>query len=174
MASKEFGDADVAREIAGSVFDHSTECLMAHSIRAVERYLGSFKYRVHVSLNVLGTEKMRSLFPRDKEGLDYLQSGCSVPRVLVRNPSKFQRAIIWVNGDGGHNNTRLRIAHELYHVVWSVMGIGETKTKRSREAEEVCDIFARTLCKKHDQFYEKPENIGKLRFWDSIDSFRSV
>lgn len=147
MAS-EVVNGDAARSIAERVYALSEECLMAHSIRAVERYLLE-TYRIHTPI-------VLKLHPQALTEFGRL-SFCSVA-TATGFPT-----VIWVQSDADHNHRRFCIAHELYHVICAISSSSES-VPRSRYIEDVCDLFANELCRRHHEFHIKPETQARLRF----------
>jgi Zn-dependent peptidase ImmA (M78 family) len=70
----------------------------------------------------------------------------------------------WNNRDFDKNHKRFCIAHELYHIIWSVGS--SSGVPRNAKTEYFCDAFANDLCSKHDKFYEAQAKIknGEIRF----------
>lgn len=120
----------------------------AHSIRAVECFLAA-TYRVQTPI------LLRQSTPLQEYGrLSY----CSVS-TITGFPS-----VIWVQKDADHNTKRFCIAHELYHVLMAVASSSSETIERTRLVEDCCDLFANTLCQKHDDYHRHPDTPAKLRF----------
>lgn len=154
----EFNDCHKAEARAKEIYKLSEDCLMAHSIRAVEKHLLE-KYDFNTQIVVAIEDWLRTDLGR--------VSGCSVPA------SSGDVTYIYVQNDLEFNMQRFCIAHELYHVLWSVGSTEPGDHSRSVDAEELCDCFANDLCLQHRKFYEKIENVDRLK---SIGErrFRSV
>ena len=147
----EFERAETAGEIAQKIYEVSTDCLMAHSIRGVERYLRE-TYGFDTAIVLVASKDVLTDTGR--------LSWCSVA-ANTGDPSYIYYQS--ENPNWEKNKKRFCIAHELYHVIWGV-GTANTIRRNDRTAEELCDIFANDLCLKHDTFYADPANIASLRF----------
>jgi hypothetical protein len=154
-----FGDATVAGELARKAYDLSTECLMAHSIRAVEKYLRD-TYNFDTQIVLEASKEVLSDVGR--------MSWCSVAE------NSGDLTYIWFQYDPEWDRSRKRfcIAHELYHVIWSV-GTA-SKVPRNKAVESTCDVFANDLCKFHDKFYDDQAKIQNLNIRFQGLPYRSV
>jgi len=144
-----FSEDATAGEVAQKIYSLSTDCLMAHSIRAVEDYLLE-AYRFDTKIVLKFNKNVLPDMGR--------MSWCSVASTTGG------RTYIFVQDNEGWERTKKRfcIAHELYHVIWSV---GSARTsKRGIEAESLCDLFANDLSRKHDAFYADSNNLANIRF----------
>lgn len=148
MAS-DFADSETAGEFAKKIYEFSTNCLMAHSIRAVEQFLKQ-TYKFDTKIVLAEHAKVRSDTGR--------MSCCSVAQnngdktyILVQKDDNFERS-----------RKRFCVAHELYHVIWSVASA--QTSPRTQMTESACDVFANDLCRLHDEFYADSANLAKLRF----------
>lgn len=153
-----FSEPDKAAELANEIYDLSKDCWMAHSIRAVEAYLQR-RYNFYT----------RIILKRDTRTLAFYgrRSWCS--------PSKAHNGItfIYVDDSPDLEKTwkRFCVAHELYHVIWSVADPASAIRPRtnapnpqSRKFEIACDEFANALCKLHHEFYSNDQNIKEILF----------
>ena len=122
---------------------------MAHSVRAVEQFLRD-TYRFDTQVVLVHDPNVFWDMGR--------MSWCSV----AQNNGDLTYISVDARQDWDHNRRRYCIAHELYHVIWSVGSA--SKVERTTRVESFCDLFANDLCSKHDSFYAKKENIDKLRF----------
>ena len=129
-----------AERLAKSIYDISTECLMAHSIRSVERYLReTYKFDTQIVL-----KPSKTVFP-DMGRLSW----CSV----AANSGDLTYIFFHDDPEWDRNRKRFCIAHELYHVIWSVGSAANVP--RHKMTESLCDLFANDLCRHHDAFYEE-------------------
>jgi hypothetical protein len=148
MNGYHFATTEEANSIAGEIYDLSTRALMAHSIRGVEQFLAK-KYNFNTQV-VLLFEPVFKHFGR--------MSWCSV----AANSGGLTFIAVDDNRDWDNNHRRFCVAHELYHVLWS---IGSTRPpQRNIRMEQICDQFANVLCQKHHEFNDNPANIAKLKF----------
>lgn len=146
-----FGDADVAGKLAHKAYQLSAECLMAHSIRAIEHYLRE-TYHFNTQIVLLASAEVLPDTGR--------MSWCSV----AENSGDITYIFYHNDPEWNHSRKRFCVAHELYHVIWSVGTAA--KVPRSKLTESTCDVFANDLCRHHNQFYEdqaKLQNVG-IRF----------
>lgn len=137
---------DSAHEYAHQVYELSKTCLMAHSIRAVQKHLeDSGKGRHWISL----TPTKGGYLPRRAFA-------------MIRP----QETDIIVNTTVGLEHQRRGIAHELAHLLFVKLhnshppSLGRVETV----TEEACITFEKDLCKNHHEFYSKQENLNNLRF----------
>lgn len=144
----QFDDCYKAGARALEIYKLSTDCLMAHSIRAVERYLLE-KYGFNTQIILAVENWMRADLGR-----------VSVSSVAVENGGI---TYIYVQDDIGFNQQRFCIAHELYHVIWSIGSSEPSDHDHSKNTEGCCDCFANDLCLQHHRFYDDPKNIDKLK-----------
>lgn len=147
-----FADTSHASSLANDVYANSKKCLMAHSIRAAESYLFdryNVVHHIRVIPKVFGSRK------------SYCLPGPNISRIHV-NPNLL------------HDEKRFCIAHELYHVLHKIeatlneniqllpdlpddaKGSGITSQVFS---EQLCDLFAKDLCDKHNAFYQQSKNV---------------
>ncbi len=141
-------DCDSAREVANEVYSLSEQCLMAHSIRAVEKYLLE-KY-------AFPTQIILEISDNVVSDMDRL-SWCSPAQ------NKGDKTFIFVDREwGDQDQRRFCVAHELYHIIWSVASV--TPPDRSRNGEEVCDIYANRLCELHNEFNTDTAKRASLIF----------
>jgi len=125
---------------ARTIYQETTACLMAHSIRAVQTYLKRYHKAKQISVH---------LVPKMHESIERYSW-------LVDNGG--DEAKIWVDADQPTDRKRICIAHELYHILlWSdpsVSDIPKNAAMSEKDAEEeFCDLFANRLCRAHDDFY---------------------
>ena len=151
----DFSSDTTASGIAKVIYDISTECLMAHSIRAIEHHLRE-QYDFTTTIVLCPSKYVLS----DSGRLSW----CSVA-LNTGDPT-----YIFYQDDPDLDKTRKRfcIAHELYHVIWSAENSdnGGAVVARDLRTESACDIFANSLCTLHDEFYkeEATRNNGGIRF----------
>ena len=132
-----------AENIAGVIYNLSEQCLMAHTLRAVEWHI-TREYNKNVFPIVLTVE----------EG------------VIDRWHSKSWTVVtadfahIFIEHELSRDQKRVCIAHEAYHVLEFFRPV---KSDRNR-IEDICDQFANELCRKHDQFYRNPEKVKTCMF----------
>lgn len=146
-----FSSSGKAEELAQIIYDRAVGCLMAHSIRAVEKHLRE-QYEFDTQIVLDACPHVRSDTGR--------LSWCSV----AQHSGHITYIRYWDDKDLGHNHKRFCVAHELYHIIWSVAS--SSAVPREVRSEQVCDHFANELCKKHDKFYEEQakKNNGDIRF----------
>jgi hypothetical protein len=141
---------DQAHKWAAEIYDLSTKCLMAHSIRAVERYieefLGSSEFRLAHRIKVTESNPM---FYMGKRAIAYISVG---------------RTEIKVDAELGFEAKRLAIAHELGHILFAKSRDGDNLIVRNQDTESSCGIFEKQLCKRHHLFYSDPDNITHIKF----------
>jgi hypothetical protein len=154
-----FEDRAEVGNLAQRIYDTSTECLMAHSIRAVEKYLRDI-YSFDTQIVLQPCEHV------------YADMGRLSWSSVAKNKGHITYIRFWDNKDLDKNHKRFCIAHELYHIVWSVGSSSDVP--RDRKTESICDTFANDLCFLHDKFYEAQAKInnGEIRFHGL--PFRSV
>jgi hypothetical protein len=135
---------------AQEIYGLSKDCLMAHSIRAVELYVSQKLSHKHHIVLIGGP---RSVVSPNKN------SWCLPGKPTSR---------IWVDDTLIHDEKRFCIAHELYHVILEVSPLDDAKLEavakehaitKDEFVEQLCDVFARDLCAEHDKFYRNPANI---------------
>jgi hypothetical protein len=142
---------DTAELTAQRIYDSSTECLMAHSIRAVERHLREvFQFNTQIVLT-----------PCPDVFTDMGRLSWSS---VASNSGHLTFIRYWDNKDLDKNHKRFCIAHELYHIIWSIATAADVP--RTPEVEKMCDHFANELCRHHDKFYADQAKInnGDIRF----------
>jgi hypothetical protein len=136
--------ATAAENASSVLYNLSEQCLMAHTLRAVEMYIRN-EYKKLIFPIVLQVEKgVRARFRGSKSW------------TIVTD----YNAYISVDEELSHDQKRVCIAHECFHILEFFR---PTKSNRER-IEEICDIFANKLCEKHHQFYSEPANIEKCKF----------
>src|ERR1700744_5696656 len=134
MDATKFEDCYVAGGLAHQIYNTSFECLMAHSIRAVEKYLRDF----HNFDTQIVLEPNKNV--RDDTGR---LSWCSV----ASNSGNITYIYFQEDADLEKSRKRFCIAHELYHVIWSVGS--SSSVPRDKAVESTCDVFANDLCRMH-------------------------
>ena len=136
---------------ADEVYAISRDCLMAHSIRAVEFYVSHKLQKPH-----------HIILMEDAQDFVLKKSWCA-PGIPVSHTSR-----IWVDPSLPHDEKRFCIAHELYHIVLSVSPLDEALLEATAKEcgvhpkvyiEHLSDKFARDLCNQHHGFYCDPKNI---------------
>lgn len=145
-----------AHEWAAEIYALSEQCLMSHSIRAVEKYI---------------EEKLENPIYRQPHRI----------RVLIAQPQRYfhKRAIAFIHvgrseilvdseANIGFEQQRLAIAHELGHILFAKGKHGKNRIVRDRDTESACGIFEKDLCRRHNEFYKKEANIKRLLF-SSLD-----
>jgi hypothetical protein len=157
-------EGDRAEAFAKELYKLTEATLMAHTIRAFERHMGSHfgfnRYVVRVYVNASVAKRMQH-----HQRVSYIV---------------FDEAGANIYVDASLNNDRKRVcvAHELYHVhLAAIHGFyrdGKLARMRStlpkgkelgaKSVEDYCDVFAARLCTQHDKFYRDPKNLDKLRF----------
>ena len=150
-APKTLGDR--AHILAGQIYHRSEQCLMAHSIRAVQSFLEENGKGRHWITITIGKPK-RYLGRR---------------AIAIINPDDTE---IVVAEDIGFENQRLGIAHELAHLLMAKLAPFDEVKQEVREAgvtaraiiEGACSIFEKDLCMRHHGFYANAENRMKLLF----------
>ncbi len=148
---KEFERVAVAEQLAQHIYDTASGCLMAHSIRAVEKYLReTYNFDTQIVL-----QPCQHVF-RDMGRLSWSS--------VAANRGHITYITYLDDKDLDKNHKRFCIAHELYHVIWSVGT--SSGVSRTTGTEQICDHFANDLCRKHDRFYEEQAgtNNGSIRF----------
>jgi hypothetical protein len=135
--------AATAENASVVIYNLSEQSLMAHTLRAVEAYIRS-EYKKSIFPIILLVEK----------GVRNRHRSKSWTIVTDYN------AYISVDEEMSHDQKRVCIAHECFHVLEFFRPV---KSERSR-IEEVCDIFANKLCEKHHNFYCDGTNIEKCKF----------
>jgi hypothetical protein len=125
------------------IYNLAEQSLMAHTLRAVETLIRK-EYKKRIFPIILQVEK----------GVMSRYGSKSWAIVTDFN------AFIVVDEDLAHNQKRVCIAHECFHVLEFFRPV---KSDR-QNIEEICDAFANTLCKKHHEYYCKPENVDKCKF----------
>lgn len=156
----EFRQSATAEKLAKQIFDGCTVCLMAHSIRATEKHLREvYKFDTQIVLQPC---------------LDVLTDmGRLSWSSVAQNSGHLTYIRYWDNHEFENSRKRFCIAHELYHVIWSIAS-SSSVTRGDKTAELACDHFANELCGMHDAFYvehSKSNNVY-LRFQGL--PFRSV
>lgn len=136
---------DFARAKATEIYDLSELCLMAHSIRAVEKSIGN-GYGIFI--------REREFFARKvgHPALAYIK-GHKTDIVVDRDLSKERK--------------RRSIAHELGHILIAheeYSRNGRLTRRADRLAEDAASLFEVTLCKKHNQFYKTKEKLDGCKF----------
>lgn len=122
---------------------------MAHSIRAVEQFLRD-TYAFDTQIVLLDDKNVFKDTGR--------MSWCSV----ASNSGDPTYISVDARSDWDNNHRRFCIAHELYHVIWSVGSAPQVP--RTGAVEMMCDHFANNLCNEHHKFYEDETNLKKLLF----------
>ena len=146
---------DKARLFAKAVYQQSEQCLMAHSIRAVQAFLeAKGKGRHWISIKIAPTK--RFLAKR---------------AIAVITPDQTE---IVVAGDITFEEQRLAIAHELSHLLFVKFGPGNFDAVRKEASdnhvtvkqliESSCQVFEKELCKRHHLFYKNEANRTRLLF----------
>jgi hypothetical protein len=138
---------DNAHAYAKKVYELSESCLMAHSIRSVQRYLEeNGKGRHWISLT---PTKSGQLLPRRA--------------FAIIQP---QQTDIIVNLTVEPEHQRRGIAHELGHLLF-VKFFHQRPPSLGRIdpiTESACNVFEKDLCKRHHIFYSLEANLKKLLF----------
>jgi hypothetical protein len=141
---------DQAHTWAGEIYTLSTQCLMAHSVRAVEHYL---EHRIdnldHRRPHRINITESTPMFYLGKRAVAYIFVG---------------RTEIKVDKDLGFEEKRMAIAHELGHVLFAKSNFGNNTIAVDRDTEDSCKIFEKALCKHHHDFYCDPNNISRIKF----------
>lgn len=134
---------DIARDLAKEIYEQSKRALMAHSVRAVKEHLRA-KHRInHYTIVIRQLTGIQSRYARNS----WVVFG-------QRN------ATILVDQSLEHDETRVCIAHELFHVLYSFeRSTADPKRNRGRLMEDACDVFANELCELHNAFYQDGETI---------------
>lgn len=158
--AKTFNRAEDAGSLARTIYDAASSCLMAHSIRAVEKHL-RLQYRFNTQI---------VLQPCKDVLLDMGRLSWSS---VAENSGDLTYIFYHEDGPGNHNHKRFCIAHELYHVVRAVASTAD-EVPRDQLAEELCDIFANELCAQHDKFYADQAKNGNAAIRFGGLPFRSV
>ena len=143
---------DFAHSAAKDIFDLSSECLMAHSVRAVEEHLARlgrqmFAIRVRTRRNFAAKAQ--------SPALAYIFSS---------------RADIVVDADIGKEWQRRAIAHELGHIVIAFeehKHNGKLKRRADALVEGACSIFEQDLCARHHKF-NSDNNLRKQQLFVSL------
>lgn len=127
---------DLAHSKAEEIFNLSTECLMSHSVRAVEEYFfrrgRSFSIRIQIRKNFAAKAQSQAL------------------AYIFHNMAK-----IVVDEDIGKEFQRRSIAHELGHIVVAfeeLLTTGKLSRRADKYAEDACTIFEKDLCARHHRF----------------------
>lgn len=146
----EMGDA--AHAYAKEVYDLSESCLMAHSIRAIQRHLeekGKGQHWISLTHTKAGQFLHRRAF-------------------AIIKP---QYTDIVVNSTVEREQQRRGIAHELAHLIFVKLrdSVPPLPGRINPIIESACDIFEKDLCKMHHDFYSKEENLKKLLFQSLCD-----
>jgi len=151
MSNRDWGK--FAHEKALEIFLASQECLMAHSIRAVEKHIQQCRFTpASVGYSI-------RLFVRKRFAAEV--------RTQAKAFIQEHRADIVVDADIGIEYQRRAIAHELGHILLAMYRYrqGETLARQSSQLiEDACDIFERDLCKRHHNYYCDPANDHKFLF----------
>ena len=142
---------DFAHAKAEVIFDLSAECLMAHSVRAVEEYFSrlgrSFSIRIQVRKNFAAKAQ--------SQALAYIFH---------------DRARIVVDEDIGKEYQRRSIAHELGLIMVAFeeqLTTGKLSRRADRYAEDACSIFEKDLCARHHKF-NSDENLRHHQLFPSL------
>ena len=140
-----------AEDLAQRIYDTSTGCLMAHSIRSVEKYLRE-TYNFDTQIVLQPCSHVLS----DMDRLSWSS--------VAQNSGHITYIRYWDNTELDNTRRRFCIAHELYHVIWSI-GTASSLV-RGIGTEQIFDHFANDLCRKHDKFYADQAKInnGDIRF----------
>lgn len=143
---------DQAHQWAREIYDLSERCLMAHSIRAVERYieetLDNALYRQPHRIKVI---EAKPLMYFRKRAIAFIHVGWS--DILVDSEANI-----------GFEQQRLAIAHELAHILFAKCKHGTNRIVRDVETESACAIFEKELCRLHSNFYKDERNVKRLIF----------
>lgn len=141
---------DQAHKWAEEVYNLSKQCLMAHSVRAVEYYiehkLDNAELRLPHKIKVTESSPLMYL---GKRAIVYISA---------------VKTEIQVDKDLGFENKRMAIAHELGHILFAKCKGGNNKISKDLDTESACQIFERHLCTLHHQFYKDPLNIARIKF----------
>jgi hypothetical protein len=143
---------DFARSEALKIFNLSTSCLMAHSIRATELCLQNdgFPYTIKVQPRKNLAAKVGSR-----------------ATAFIRTSA----AHIFVDGDIELEQQRLAVAHELGHILIAMDRFkGTQKIERRADVltEDACRLFESELCRRHDEFYANDSNIRAKCLFHSL------
>jgi len=149
-----FEQPEEADRLAQRIDDISTDCFMAHAIRAAEKYLHE----------TYGFDTQIILRP-DRNILT--DTGRISWSSVAQNSGHKTYIAFPADPNLDKNHKRFCIAHELYHVIWSI-GSASGAVVRNRGTEEICDMFANRLCFLHDKFLEThgANRNAALRFPD--------
>jgi hypothetical protein len=134
---------EAAQNLAAVIYNLSEQCLMAHTIRAVEWYVTREYQKPRYSI-VLQVEA----------GVNKRWGAKSW--ALLRPES----AVILIDEDLSRDQKRVCVAHECYHVLEQF----RLRKSDQHRIEDICDQFANDLCKKHDKFYRDDAKIALCRF----------
>jgi hypothetical protein len=136
---------------AKGVFIESCRSLMAHSIRGVANHF----YHAGLLLDL-------SIHADDHRAIPYRNSTSILLTRLFKVQINEQSAVnlirakIYIHKDATKNLARVCVAHELYHLLLELEAFKGTGLWRpltmDRNIEESCEMFARHLCKFHDNF----------------------
>ena len=132
-----------AENISGVIYNLSEQCLMAHTLRAVELHI-TREYNKNEFPIILVVED--GVIKRwNSKSWTFVTADC---------------AYIWIEQELSRDQKRVCIAHEAYHVLEFFRPV---KSDKSR-IEDICDQFANDLCRKHDLFYRDPDKVKTCMF----------
>jgi hypothetical protein len=132
-----------AENISGVIYNLSEQCLMAHTLRAVEWHI-TREYNKNEFPIILTVE----------DGV--IDRWRSKSWTIVTADS----AHVFIEQSMSRDQKRVCIAHEAYHVLEFFRPV---KSDKSR-IEDICDHFANDLCGKHDAFYRDPVKVKSCIF----------
>jgi len=139
---------DVAQKSAQEIYELCSQCLMAHSIRAVELVVQKRVLNYTVIIR-LGSHVQEMAGKRALVDID------------------FGRSVIYVEKAITFDEQRMAVAHELGHILLAFhMHKPGDKLSRlpGKMANDAAGVFEHDLCLKHHRFYCDPANIEKLKF----------
>lgn len=140
--------------LADHIYSESEQQLMAHSIRAVQHHI--FTFRKSAGHSVEG-----SVYP-----ITLFSGPVDTAKLVVRTRSAM--ILIPVIYDD-HVRIRRAIAHELAHLLLAAHHASDAPDfmtfRQDAVTEDECDAFAAHLCAKHDEFYSDHDKIAaRCRF----------
>lgn len=125
------------------IYNLSEQCLMAHTIRAIETHVCREYRKPHYPIILHVDRGVQSRW------------GSKSWAIVTATVAHVQ-----VEANLSRDQQRVCIAHECYHILEFFR---PTKTKKA-DKEDFCDLFANKLCEKHNSFYNNHEKVSGCKF----------
>jgi hypothetical protein len=132
-----------AENLAEVIYNLSEQCLMAHTLRAVEWHITREYNKDEFSIILVVEGGVQNRW--HSKSWSFPTSTC---------------AYIWVDETLDRDQKRVCIAHEAYHILEYMRPVKSNPPR----LEDVCDHFANNLCKQHDAFYKNPAKVKACEF----------